>query len=131
MRASRARRGFALILTLMLIALVTCIVVAFFASIHTETRASGSNSAARVAEHLAELAVQIVQGQIQQATTRGAAFAWASQPGMIRTYDSTGAEVEGYKLYSADSMTKAANQAVSDVLASDVPTAGWAPGAAN
>ena len=50
---------------------------------------------------LADIATQSVIAQIQQATTQGPTVAWASQPGMIRTYNNRGTASGWYKLYSA------------------------------
>lgn len=88
---SRQReRGVALVLVLVFIALCTVLVVAFLASVFTEgvsARAAASNSNAA---QLAGSAVQLVEGTISFATQPRAdtTFAWACQPGMIRTYGS-------------------------------------------
>ncbi len=85
---------------------------------------------------LADLAVQTVISQIQQATQSNSTrqpgtYAWASQPGMIRVYDNnnvggtdTSNDVEWYKLYSAQNMT-VINPSISPTLvSSDLPETG-------
>jgi hypothetical protein len=107
------QRGVALVLVLMLVVLMTIMTLAFFLSIQTETRSVRSGVSAQSSKQLADLAVQSVISQIQQATTQGVNVAWASQPGMIRCYDSmnntggtgtsgnAGTALAWYKLYSA------------------------------
>ncbi len=83
----------------------------------TETNATRSAVGIQNSRQLADLAVQIVIGQIQQATQTSTSrtpgtVAWASQPGMIRLYGSSATggvnyELEWYKLYSAQNMTVA------------------------
>ncbi len=53
-------------------------------------------------ELLADTVVDLVKGQIHMATTQGRKIAWASQPGMIRTFDESAKLLHAYKLYSAD-----------------------------
>src|SRR5690606_31818054 len=63
---------------------------------------------------LADAAVNVVINQIQNATQSAAAnqLAWASQPGMIRTYGTNGTLVQAFKLYSSETMvTNAVNPA--------------------
>ena len=63
----------------------------------------------------AETALNLVQAQIKEATSRGitpsgtASETWASQPGAIRTYDTTGSLTAVYKLYSSDVMESASS----------------------
>lgn len=96
--------GFALILVLSFLALITILVLAFFSSVTTEYAATKSYADGASTKQLADTAAQIVMGQIKTATS-GTNLAWASQPGMIRTYDNTGAAATNYKLYSSDTTT--------------------------
>ena len=141
-RRHQTREGIALILVLLLVVLTTIMVVAFLASIKTETSATRSALGVQNSRQLANLAVQTVISQIQQATQTSSSrlpgtVSWASQPGMIRCYDNTGAEIEWYKLYSAQTMTVANPTPTLALIQSDLPetsgTAGnWAtPGSAN
>ena len=52
---------------------------------------------------LANTAVQVVMGQIQNATS-GSGLQWASQPGMLRTWGQAGQAGILYKLYSSNAM---------------------------
>ncbi len=60
----------------------------------------------RQRELLADTSVNLVLAQIKTATAgtnASADVAWASQPGMIRTYDTKGKMLRAYKLYSSRS----------------------------
>ena len=112
-------RGVALVLVLAFIALCTVLVVAFFASVSTEAVSERAASSENSAAQLAASAVQLMEGTISYATEpKGdTTYAWACQPGMIRTYGSVGggpgAAAQGtassdplayFKLYSSDNM---------------------------
>jgi uncharacterized protein (TIGR02600 family) len=113
--------GIALIIVLGMLALISILIVAFLTSASVELRSSKSYSVGLDAHSLADSAVNIVIAQVQDATfTSNQNYAWASQPGMIRTYDSTGNLVTAYKLYSSNTMrTSAYNPAT------EIPTT-WA-----
>jgi uncharacterized protein (TIGR02600 family) len=72
-----------------------------------------------------------VQGQIRAATTQGDNIAWASQPGMIRTYGSgsgnsstaSSALLKAFKLYSADNMVQTSS---ASLTTEDAPASTWA-----
>ncbi|MGB8352830.1 MAG: Verru_Chthon cassette protein A [Chthoniobacteraceae bacterium] len=99
--------GVALVLVLAFLVLITVFIIAFFSSVTTE-RASSKNYANMVTtKQLADSAVNLVMAQIVDATTGTnsvSRLAWASQPGMIRTYDVTGTDAGFYKLYSSKNM---------------------------
>ena len=103
--------GFALVLVLGILVLLTVLVVAFFTSVTTDYASSKQYSSGAATKQLADSVVQIAMGQIKLATAGtnpsavGSTVAWASQPGMIRTYDDTGTELTNYKLYSSGAMT--------------------------
>lgn len=114
----------ALVLVLGMLVLVAVLVVAFLSSVSTELQSAKSYAGGSDARALADSAVNVVIAQIQEATTQPR-LAWASQPGMIRTYDSTGNATKSYKLYSSGDLQPAGNF---DALAStnvEVP-ANWA-----
>lgn len=101
-------RGIALILVLGFLVLITGLIIAFFSSVSTELTGAKSYAAGISTKQLADSAAQIVMAQISAATT-GTNVAWASQPGMIRTYGdgsggASGAELAFYKLYSSDKL---------------------------
>ena len=117
-----ASEGFALVLVLGCIALLLVLVVGFISSVGTERAAASGFNATVSARQLADAAVSLVQGQINRATTQGSAVAWASQPGMVRTFDSTGGNlINAYKLYSAPDMISG-----SVSLTADYPPSTWA-----
>lgn len=106
-RSGISRRGMALFIVLAVLVLISALVIAFFLSTTTELKSSQSYASGASARQLAESATQLVIAQITDATKgRDAAglLAWASQPGMIRTYDQTGNPAMFYKLYSSDSL---------------------------
>jgi uncharacterized protein (TIGR02600 family) len=137
----KSESGAALILVLMLVVLTTIMILAFFISIQTETKSVRSAVSAQGSKQLADIAVQSVISQIQQATTQGVTVAWVSQPGLIRCYDNTGTAVGWYKLYSSPYPVLPATDSsgnsipITESLSgvqTDLPTAGWAtPGSAN
>ncbi len=102
--------GIALVIVLAFLVLISVLVIAFFSSVTTELTSAKSYAAGTNARQLADSAVQTVMGQIRDATTKGTKLAWASQPGMIRTYDSGGEPVSFYKLYSSENMVVTKSQ---------------------
>ena len=133
----RTEHGVALVLVLAFIALCTVLVVAFFASVSTEAVSENATSSENSAAQLATSAVQLVEGTISYATEPkiDTTFAWACQPGMIRTYGTNGgptATSQGmasasplayYKLYSSDNMILSGEPACDGftTLNNDVP----------
>ena len=125
--ASRRRpeRGFILITVLAIVVLLVATVVAFLLRAASERVSSSGYSASVSARQLGDTAVNLVQGQIQLATTQGIDVAWASQPGMIRAFDQSGNLLQAYKLYSTAAMV-AATPGVSAGKSDDAPPADWA-----
>ena len=104
-RLKKDRRGLALIIVVTSIALISVLVVAIFSVTRTEFRATQSYVAAKSAKQLGDIAVSIVQAQVQngQATTTQGTF-HATQPGMVRVYNSDGSFNSALKLYSSQRM---------------------------
>jgi uncharacterized protein (TIGR02600 family) len=98
----------ALVVVLASLVILVGLAVAFLSNAGTELKASKSFAEGGRAEVLAESAVNIVKAQIALGTRgvdqSGNPLAWASQPGMIRTYDDDGNPEAAYKLYSWDVM---------------------------
>jgi Tfp pilus assembly protein PilX len=122
------QRGMALVSVLAVLFLLTLLVVAFMART-TSARASASNFHATAnTRQLTDTAVNLVQAQINEATTLGitatggATYTWGSQPGAIRVFDNTGALNSIYRLYSATARVVTGTSAVTQ-LANDLPTA--------
>ena len=128
----RPERGVALVIVLGFLALITVVIVAFLTSVSTEHFTASSAAAGATGREMADASVQLVMGQIREATSLGPNVAWASQPGMIRTYGSGGAgsytasssPLAYYKLYSSDNMIVDSASVGSFNPASDAPR-GW------
>ena len=120
--------GAALVVVLGLLALVLILVVAFLSSVSVELQSAKKYSGGADARALADSAVSLVISQIQDATGTPT-LAWASQPGMIRTYDDSGAEVTAYKLYSSGTMRVNGGFHALNAQAAEVP-ADWADSSA-
>jgi len=124
-RASRLHRrrssisGIALVIVLVMLTLVAILLVAFLSSTSTELRSANSYAAGLDGRSLNDAAANIVISQIQDATATPT-NAWASQPGMIRTYDTSGNLVMAYKLYSSNTLRTTSFNPVSGV-STEVP----------
>jgi hypothetical protein len=100
---TRKPTGMALVIVMGSLILLSVLILAFLASVKTDLQSSKSYSDNNSTRMLAETSVNVVMAQIRQATTESG-NAWASQPGMMRTYDTAGALVNAYKLYSSTNM---------------------------
>jgi Tfp pilus assembly protein PilX len=122
-RYPRAKRGMALISVLAVLLLLTLLVVAFLARTTSARTASASYHATANTRLLADTAVNLVQAQINEATTVGLSTTgsftlydtWGSQPGAIRVYQNNtttnflGSLAYVYRLYSATPTQVATN----------------------
>ncbi|MDR1191323.1 MAG: Verru_Chthon cassette protein A [Verrucomicrobiales bacterium] len=107
--ASAMKRGAALLLVLGSLVLLGALTLAFLGGIKGNLQTSKLYADGSSARTLAESAVNLVMAQISQATANPDQT-WASQPGMIRTYDPSGTTaVECYKLYSWDTLKTTGN----------------------
>src|SRR4051812_34019294 len=89
--AIRARHiGVALISVLALLVLITALIVGFLVRASVEGVSSSNYRATATTRMLADTAVNVVQAQINEATTPSVGEAWASQPGAIRVFNATG-----------------------------------------
>ena len=105
---SAQRRGVALVIVLVFVVLLSVFILSFFTNSQNELSAAQSFSGEISAHQLAETASSLVMGQVREATTQPK-VAWASQPGMIRTYgdgkgNASDKALGFYKLYSSDDM---------------------------
>ncbi len=128
-----SQRGVALVIVLSVLVLVLGLVITFLNRAGIERTAASGFAASSSLELLADTAVNLVKGQVRDATTQGANVAWASQPGMIRTF-ATGSPgsyaastnlLRAYKLYSSSKMIVDSAGAGS-LLSDDQPAASWA-----
>lgn len=123
---ARGRQGFALVVVLAVILMLSVLIVGLLIMAENETKTAARYMDAADARLAADSVVQIVEGQIKQATLSGidadgkGTQAWASQPGAIRVFNNSGGLVNIFKLYSSDSMVVN----TPDSLFTDVP-ANW------
>jgi len=107
--------GFALVMTLLLISLLAVLITTFFASSRGDLEMADTYSKSIGVKQLSDSAVNMAIAQIREATlgferddsgaiAPGKPLAWASQPGMIRTFDQGGDAYQLYKLYSDETM---------------------------
>jgi hypothetical protein len=101
-RRTRREEGIALVTVLAILTLTAVLVMAFFSISRSELASATVYSRGVEASHLSKTAVDMVIHQIRSATEQRG-IAWASQPGMVRTWNSQG-EQRGFKLYSDDQM---------------------------
>jgi len=128
-RSLETRRGMALIIVLGLLVIILGLVITFLNRTTIERGASASYAASASTRQFADTAVNLVEGQIHRATTLGRNAAWASQPGMIRTfatgtspnYTASTSPLLNFKLYSAPDMVTSGT-----TFAGDAPPADWA-----
>ena len=123
-RRTARRRGVALITVLAIVVLLTALVVGFLSRVGTDRQSAQNYTANANAQLLADTAINLVQAAINQATTEGEGTTWASQPGVIRTFNDAGSLQRIYRLYSAPSLVTSTDDA--SVLADDLPAPGWA-----
>lgn len=107
---SASRRGFALVVVLAVVLMISVLIVGLLIMAENETKAAARYMDAADARLAADSVVEIVQGQIKEATLSGiggdrkGTHAWASQPGAVRVFDDSGDLVNVFKLYSSDVM---------------------------
>ncbi len=127
-RSSRhGRRSSALLIVLGSLVFISALIISFVASVTTERQSAhiyANNSSVRL---LASSCVDLVMGQIKDAThgvdASGNPLAWASQPGMVRTYNIAGQPSAYYKLYSWTGMI--GSGAFDPSAAAETPPADW------
>src|SRR4030095_14826725 len=90
---SQQERAVALIIVLAMLLLLSGLIVSFMTSVSSERASSGASNNQISTRQLADSTVNLVIGQIRQATTQAEAATvpttWASQPGAIRTFSCT------------------------------------------
>ena len=109
--AGAGERGVALVIVLASLAFLTLLAVAFVASMTTELKSSRRFADGTSTQMLANTTFSIARAQITEATKgypgtdMATTLAWASQPGMIRTFNDAGGKAAFYRLYSWDTLT--------------------------
>ncbi len=126
----RDKDGLALVIVLAFLVLLTVLIVGFFATATTELTASKSYADGITVRQLADTAVNVVMGQIRDASTTPNGD-WASQPGMVRVFRNGTAAASTpyayYKLYSSDKLILNAGDATNYNPTLDIPEGpgGW------
>ena len=110
--------GAALVLTLGMLVLLSGLVLALLLTVRTEYGSAKAYEGGTNARLLADSALNLVIGQIREASTQPD-LAWISQPGLMRTFNTSGKVVKCYKLYSADSLVEDAT--FDPAKATDIP----------
>jgi len=121
-------RGMALFIVLAVLLLVSVLVIGFFLSTATELKSSRSYASGAAARQHVDSVTQLVIAQIADATKGedgNRPLAWASQPGMIRTYDDSGQPFKYYKLYSSDSLILDSGAAAGFNTGNEAPPPDW------
>ena len=119
------QRGLALITVLSTLSILVVLTVATLSLSSSERRSSVKYADGEESSNLADMAVSMVMGSIwdgtRQDTTAPGNEIWASQPGAIQKFNSNGALINAYKLYSDDQMVTAQGVEV----ANDGPPNDW------
>lgn len=110
----------ALVIVLSVLVLLTIMVVGFLNRATIDRTSASAYSDGDRNSLLSDYAVNIVQAQIDHASTR-TNTAWASQPGLVRTFAQDGSLLQAYKLYSDSGMVTN----VVDLSASTNAMANW------
>lgn len=120
--AANTNRAFALVVVLFTVMFAAILVIGLFTLGQNRTRSTTLGLSVLDTNIAAETALNLVQSQIRDATTSGtdssgnATETWASQPGAVRTYNTSGMLTGIFKLYSSDTMkTTTANFSAADV----------------
>lgn len=97
--------GMVLVMALVALAVMMILLLALFEGASHQVHGSQSDASLAREQMLADSAVALVIGQIQQASTQTNA-AWISQPGLLRIYTASGMRTPTacYKLYSTASL---------------------------
>ena len=105
----RRNAGVALVITLLCLALLVALAVGFLGNVSTNRASSATDHGIALTQSLSDSVVELVKVQIVEGTKSqvgGSDRGWASQPGMIRTFNLGGGKGSYYKLYSASEMVK-------------------------
>ena len=113
--------GAALVIVLSCVVLLTALAIGMLNRVEADRASASAYRGSTLTRNLAEYAINVVMAQISSATKSDPTLAWASQPGAIRTYSATSANLQAiHKLYSAPDMVVAA------FPTSDTSLTGWA-----
>ena len=122
-RRSSDSAGWALVVVLSLVALISFLLIAILAGSRSELSMTAAYAQVQESRTLVDSTVNTVIAEIREASTTPDT-AWISQPGLIRTFDASGNEATAYKLYSAAEMIVPAGFDPAANVATEVP-ADW------
>ncbi len=121
-------------IVLSLVVLLSALIISFFSSVQNESKSAATYKGSVSVKQLVSTANSMAMGQIADAThsfkdpaakapAAGDRLLWASQPGMIRTWDATGKAWKLFKLYSAQNMVVSlpSKYSVKTELVNEVP----------
>jgi uncharacterized protein (TIGR02600 family) len=115
-----------LVMALTALAVMMILLVALFEGASHQMRGAQGDASLAREKMLADSAVALVIGQIEQASSQTqTGQAWISQPGLLRTYAATASRTPtaGYKLYSTPNVTDMIDKSGKlDFLSTDIPT---------
>ena len=128
--------GAALVITLAILILVTTLVLSMFVSVTSERSDTAASANQSDSKRLANMTVELVKSTITQATidtdvTNGNHTAWASQPGMIRTWTVNGTTPIGnrtFRLYSSGTIATLDTTGTAVINADITDLATWKTG---
>lgn len=127
-----SKKGFALVLVVTSLVLMTIMAVSFLLSTGTDLANVRAYARTLESRRNADLAVNVALSLMTAATSQSTAndpVAWASQPGMIRTWKDNGSLHNVYRLYSSNYPIQAGGSFNPNEDASDL--ASWKSGAPN
>ncbi|MFQ3578500.1 MAG: Verru_Chthon cassette protein A, partial [Verrucomicrobiia bacterium] len=116
MKTSSRTSAAALVVTLGILVLVLSLVLTFFLAVTSDRTDTAAMAGQWDAQRLAAAVVDLTKSTITQATSgyesnadgslnRTRRTAWASQPGLIRTWDENGEAYRTYRLYSSGNLS--------------------------
>lgn len=125
----RRQRGLALITVLSVMALMTLLIVAMLSISSTELKSAQTQFDGSRARQLSEVAVNLSIAQLRKATSQNSNNngweTWASQPGLVRRFSTTGQTLEAYKLYSSSKLILREPGQIENQLLADSAPANW------
>ena len=117
----QSHKGIALVVVLFSLLLLSLLIVGLLLRAGTENRSSSQYAANTSVRQLSDMVVNLVQAQINHATSQSPSMTWASQPGAIRLFSANGSLSLIYKLYSSDALTTS----TATTLDNDIPSPTW------
>lgn len=123
------RQGFALIMVVLMLGLITVLTLALYSLAESELKGAKTYASGQHARQLSDVAVDIAISQLRKGTTQNAAAEgreiWTSQPGLVRRYATNGSLQAAYKLYSSSQMILGGLPNLESMLLGDIPPDTW------